>query len=160
MANLLKRASKLFPAMRVKTGTLMAPACTTQLFNDLYLPILSGTGFGVDQLSIYNMTEDQEKDDNVGFIYRKSLLYLVSRSFEENPVAPLLGMKIFENHVQLPTGNHQFIYSTGKTNGASRSASISHGGFDNDIHTMNDVLKRVLGNSPIVRPFTKKDLDY
>jgi hypothetical protein len=49
-----------------------------------------------------------------------------------------------------------FVYSEKK---GKRSASDSHGGFDNDPATMNDVLKRVLGKPPAV-PFTDKNLDY
>ena len=40
-----------------------------------------------------------------------------------------------------------------------RTASTSHGGFDNDPATMNDVLKRILGKLPAA-PFTKDNLDY
>ena len=39
------------------------------------------------------------------------------------------------------------------------SQSGSHGGFDNDIATMNSVLYRILGGAP-TRPFSRHDLNY
>ncbi len=38
--------------------------------------------------------------------------------------------------------------------------SETHGGFDNDPATMNDVLKGVLGTDKPSRPFTEEDLKY
>ena len=38
-----------------------------------------------------------------------------------------------------------------------RSRSTSHGGFDNDKHTMNDVLKAILGR-PAKKPFESKEM--
>ena len=55
---------------------------------------------------------------------------------------------------QLPM---ELVYSSGKH--GRRSASQSHGGFDNDPDTMNDVLRRILGEKPTT-PFTKEVLDY
>jgi hypothetical protein len=37
--------------------------------------------------------------------------------------------------------------------------SRNHGGFDNDAATLNSVLYRILGGTPL-RPFTSRDLDY
>ncbi len=54
-------------------------------------------------------------------------------------------------------GKGVFVYSKGAV--SSRSASVSHGGFDNDVHTMNDILARILGAKP-GRKFTEADLDY
>lgn len=45
-------------------------------------------------------------------------------------------------------------YSDGRN---ALSASTSHGGFDNDPNTMNDILKTILGAAPS-KPFTKTDL--
>jgi hypothetical protein len=90
-------------------------------------------------------------------VYRKSLLYLVSRAFEDNTIAPILGMQKYNNDLSLGNLPVNFVYSKGVSSG--RSASKSHGGFDNDPATMNDVLKRILGKKP-ERPFTKRDLDY
>ena len=39
------------------------------------------------------------------------------------------------------------------------SQSTTHGGFDNDVATMNSVLYRILGGTP-ARPFSRHDLSY
>ncbi len=48
----------------------------------------------------------------------------------------------------------KFAYSDGRN---ALSASTSHGGFDNDPNTMNDILKTILGAASS-KPFTKTDL--
>jgi hypothetical protein len=53
-----------------------------------------------------------------------------------------------------------FHYSKGRVTSGVRTASASHGGFDNDPATMNDVLKTVLGKSKVPHPFTKESLTY
>ena len=39
----------------------------------------------------------------------------------------------------------KFVYADGRN---PRSASTSHGGFDNDPNTMNDILTTILGKKP------------
>ena len=74
-----------FPSSRVNSLSLLAPAATTALFYTHYKPLLETPPnlFGVDAATVYNLTDKLERDDQVTNIYRKSLLYLVSRSFEE-----------------------------------------------------------------------------
>ena len=43
---------------------------------------------------------------------------------------------------------------------ATRTASASHGGFDNDVATLNDILRRTVGAANVKRPFTAEDLTY
>jgi len=104
-------------------------------------------------------------------VYRKSLLYLVSHSFEEQlggvPEedtegkrfgARLLGMQRYSVPIDRSVGKQaEFLYS-GSTKAKGRTSSRSHGGFDNDVPTMNDILKRVLGDPSPIRPFTAQDL--
>jgi hypothetical protein len=108
-------------------------------------------------MRIYNLSEKLEKDDNVAKVYRKSLLYLVSNSFEKTKRLALLGMKKFNGEVQ-PHPNLSFLYSEG-SNSSAVTQSTSHGGFDNDPVTMNDILKNILEDE-IIKPFTKKALDF
>ena len=42
----------------------------------------------------------------------------------------------------------------------ARSRSKSHGGFDNDVDTMNDILRNILAGRPAIREFTGRDLNY
>ena len=152
---LLDRAVKLFPELSFNSCTLLAPAATNKLFNKLYKPLLEDSK--INDLVIYNLTDKLEKDDNVVEVYRKSLLYLVSRAFEEEENTTILGMQKYNRQLDVDDLPVEFIYSKGGQSG--RSISKSHGGFDNDPFTLNDMLKRILGTDP-VRPFTEKDLDY
>ena len=140
------------------TCSLMAPACTVDLYHNTYLPVLQKkTKLKLGEIAIYNLKDELEQDDNVAKIYRKSLLYLVSKAFERVKNKPLLGMENFENLVTSAGPLPQFIYSNGVD--GQRTRSTSHGGFDNDIYTMNHILRRVLGRAP-KQTFTKGDLDY
>jgi hypothetical protein len=53
-----------------------------------------------------------------------------------------------------PRSGLTFIYSDGKR-GVSRCRS--HGGFDNDPGTMNAILRRILGRSPMA-PFQEREM--
>ena len=162
-AYLLNQAVKFSPDLLIKTCSLMAPAATNDLFNQYYKPLVKKSK--ISDLTIYNLTDKLEQDDNVAFVYRKSLLYLVSRSYEEKLTtqsgnelsALLLGMQIYNRQIDIENLPVKFVYSKGGKKG--RSTSKSHGGFDNDPNTLNDIIKRILGENPI-RPFTETDLDY
>lgn len=145
--------------LRISSATLLAPAASTDFFDDYYLPLLSTavTKFGIDNLDIQCLSEKLELDDTVG-PYRKSLLYLVSRAFEESKKMPILGMKKFHNKFS-HHNNLNLIYSNGINGREVRSYSETHGGFDNDIHSMNTILKRILTND-VKRLFVPEDLDY
>jgi hypothetical protein len=101
-----------------------------------------------------------EQDDTVIGIYRKSLLYLISRSFEEDPrPAAILGMENYSKSLAARHRNLRIIFSRGSAPRPRYTQSDSHGGFDNDPLTMNSVLSRVLGGKP-VKPFSKASLQY
>jgi len=161
IAYLLKRLAKVRPELKVSSCSLMAPACTVYDFETYYRPLLESDAgsFGIDKMSIYNLTDELEKDDSVTVAYQKSLLYLVSNAFEEERGEQILGMQKFNEDTQ--TTNLEIIYSNGDMGADIRTASKTHGGFDNDPATMNDILKRVLGvdSNPLVH-FTRKNLKY
>ena len=108
-------------------------------------------------MAIYNLKDELEENDNVAKVYRKSLLYLVSKAFEKVKDKPLLGMENFESMATTVGPQPKFIYSNGVE--GQRTRSKSHGGFDNDVYTMNHILRRVLGGAP-KQPFTIENLDY
>lgn len=156
IAHLLQTLRKT--SVNFKTCSLMAPACTVDLYQKAYLPVLEKeTKLRLGDMSIYNLKNVLELDDNVAKIYQKSLLYLVSRAFERVDDKPLLGMEKFEKLVTTINSQPKFIYSNGVE--GQRTRSTSHGGFDNDIYTMNHILRRVLGEAP-KQPFTKDNLEY
>lgn len=162
IAHLLNALETIAPRLRVTSVSLMAPAASVDLFKTHYHPLLAGpgNGFGIDQMTVYNLSDKLEQEDTVG-PYRKSLLYLVSRAFEEETPQPVLGMQRYSEVLagECTTANLEWVYSHGREAQQPRTLSTAHGGFDNDPPTMNDILQRVLGKAP-KRPFNKSDLNY
>jgi hypothetical protein len=82
---------------------LMAPACTVDFFKQHYEPYLRDKGAlkVQDKVYLYNLTDTQELDDTVSAgiplmpSYSRSLLYLVSRAFEDKPGTAVAGMQAF-----------------------------------------------------------------
>ena len=152
MLNIMKRKSLTFSSC-----SLLAPACSIDLYQSNYLPVLQKKhAVKIADMAIYNLKENLELDDNVAGAYRKSLLYLVSNAFERTHEKPILGMEKFKKQIVSSGNSPTMIYSNG-TSGTTRSTS--HGGFDNDSHTMNHILKRILKGKP-TREFTQDDLDF
>ncbi|MBI1424259.1 MAG: peptidase C1 [Gammaproteobacteria bacterium] len=148
--------------VKVQSCSLLAPAATVALYQSHYAPLLKN-GF-ISNMRVYNLNEKLEEDDNVIQIYRKSLLWLVSRAFEEREddveKVPLLGMEVFSREIDIGALPIEFVYSKGNVDDRKAvTRSTSHGGFDNDPDTMNDILRRILGKKPAVQ-FNKQDLDY
>lgn len=162
-AHLIEALAAANTKLRLASVSLLAPAATVALFKDVYLPRLRDGPFGVDAMHVYNLTDNIEKDDNVAMVYRKSLLYLVSRAFEEeiDPAESLLGMQRYSKELgKLNPARLFFHYSDGHAGPRVHTSSASHGGFDNDPPTMNDVLKTVLGKPSLAHPFTEESLRY
>ena len=137
--------------------SLLAPACTVDFFEQHYEPRLSNQQSEkskIKSLDLYNLNDELEQDDNVAWAYRKSLLYLVSRAFERTGSKPLLGMENYAKNLNVE--GLKLNISTGSGN---ITRSTSHGGFDNDVYTMNAVLKKILKQNA-EKPFTKAELKY
>ncbi|MBT8084425.1 MAG: C1 family peptidase [Woeseia sp.] len=163
-ASLLARLAMNAPENRVASASLLAPAATVELFRQHYLPWLKTRrpAAGIDKLDIYCLNDELEKADSVAGVYRKSILYLVSHAYEEDPLpAPLLGMARYNNRLAARRKNMRVIVSDGDGKGGRGLAtrSRSHAEFDNDVTTMNSVLRRILGKKPAT-PFTEKTLKY
>ncbi len=155
LAWLIKALPKASENATIASCSLMAPAATVDLFRKNFSPEI---GKLIEQLHIYSLSKEFELDDNVAFVYRKSLLYYVSLACEEELGEQIVGM--VEHNEQLPQNrNMRIIISKGEDGSEKRSNSESHGGFDNDPATMNDILKTILGKKP-KRSFEEGDLDY
>lgn len=139
----------------VESCSLMAPACTIDFFKASYAPRLGarGAGLRLKKLNVYNLDDKREKKDQVAFAYRKSLLYLVSRALERSDKKPLLGMQRYSKN--LKGANLKFMYSDGRSGTVTRS--LTHGGFDNDVYTLNHIMRTILGK-PASKPFTEEEL--
>jgi hypothetical protein len=127
---------------------LMAPACTVDFFKTHYGPYLSGRGAMKlqDKVYLYNLTDELEEADTVSAnvpllpSYSRSLLYLVSRAYEEVPGTEIAGMQIYAN--DMPSAVKIEIAYSGPRSG---TASRTHGGFDNDPVTLTTIMSRILG---------------
>jgi hypothetical protein len=138
----------------VSTMSFLAPAVRVQEFKDR---LLKRMGNGVDSLTMYTMKKDLERKDNCAALYRKSLLYLVHFALEAERGDGILGLEeSIRDDEQLMTlfgiggtpGAHEVIFSkTDATSGRSATRSTTHGGFDNDVATMESVVRRVLNVS-------------
>ncbi|MDB5656216.1 MAG: hypothetical protein JWQ94_3829 [Tardiphaga sp.] len=132
---------------------LMAPACTVPFFTEHYSPYLTGNKL-TDKVYLYNLRDAAETADTVESsipltpYYSHSLLYLVSRAFEDRLAGagansddmPLAGMEKFVKG--MPTGPKlQIDYATP----GGTTTSTSHGGFDNDVATLSSIMSRILG---------------
>ncbi|MDE3739538.1 C1 family peptidase [Metapseudomonas resinovorans] len=118
---------------------LFAPACTLELYQTTFLKAL---GHGIRQQTLFVLSDQAEQEDNVAKVYRKSLLYLVSNALDDRQRrVPLLGMQKFQP-AQQPPGSTLVVASTS----GPASRSTSHGGFDNDLQTMDHLLRVVLGS--------------
>jgi len=159
---LLGRMAALTPQTSIASVSLMAPAGTLDLFSSGMQPYLKAPvgSFRIAEMALYNLNDELERDDKVTAAYNKSLLYLVSRAFEEDLPARILGMEKYSKLIERRNLSRLSVhYSKGNVPGARVTASESHGGFDNDPLTMNHILRRVLKKKP-VREFTKDSLAY
>jgi hypothetical protein len=142
----------------VESCTLWAPACTTELFKQHYLPAIKKKH--IKRFALFALSDKAEQDDHCANVYHKSLLYLVSNAFEDQPRIPLfrdgvpiLGMeKFLRKDVELMTlfksDNADLVIApNNKAVGAiDASTALHHGDFDDDDATVKATLRRILGD--------------
>jgi len=126
-----------------ETVNFLAPAVRCDMFDRCVVPaIQSGK---VKKYNQFHMSDDVElKDPTCHAIlgYSRSLLYLVSQSFEKGQATDILGMQKYFQKIapRLPAGSVNEFVSPG-----SDSRSTTHGGFDDDPTTMNKVISLIRG---------------
>lgn len=120
---------------------VLGAACTVAQYDRDLRSALDAETLG--HLTVYNLSEKREMGDSVG-PYSKSLLYLVSRAFEEAVGTPILGMEVHSRNI--PSHKKQTVLYTDGA-GLKRTNAQSHGGYGMDLVTLNDILKTVLGKS-------------
>lgn len=155
LGHLLRALDVLKYKELISSCSLMAPACSLDFYRENYAPRLGKAAAGVvlPALDIYNLDAKLELDDNVAYVYQKSLLFLVSRALERQIDKPILGMERYA--MSLPAHPNLTIRYSDGTNGVT--TSTSHGGFDNDANTMNAILERVLGKKA-EKPFLPSEM--
>ncbi|HMN96961.1 MAG TPA: caspase family protein [Phycisphaerales bacterium] len=170
LAHLIETAAAM-GVPRFPTLSLLAPALTIDDFRRRVMPWWRGGGkggAGFEGLAIFTMRRDIERADHCARVYRKSLLYLIRNALEEAVPTELLGL---EESIRRSSDVASFLGLAGAlgretgdgrrgkasasgeviwspTGGAEEAASASHatshGGFDDDVATMNSLLRRVL----------------
>lgn len=163
----------------IKSVQFMAPAISVKLFKEKLYQHIKENRCPVP--TNYILSDVGERDDKVS-AYGKSLLYLVSNSFERKRNTAILGMERFINaknnkldkevidkdvskmvNSVTDAGWPNLVIAgaapAGQTTGPAISRSSSHGGFDNDPYTLNSVLYRILGKKPS-RQFEVRDLQF
>jgi hypothetical protein len=139
--------------------TLFAPAATVAFFEQTIRPRLTGNTPTVAALHHFLLTDALEQDDDVALLYRKSILYLVSRAYQHpHEEVPIVGMQRYwaDALARMPASARartRTVLATGP-----ESATRKHMDFDNEPVTLNSLMAIVLGQPP-VRPFTAKDLE-
>lgn len=144
----------------VTSLSLWAPACTLQLFNEVYRPVIEKGQVGA--FDLYTLDDATERDDHCANIYHKSLLYLVSAAFEKNPRIPLvrndgtalLGLaRDVDRHVPAAFWNVK-SRNWHRAPASDKSNARHHGDFDNDPETLRATLARItrapVGVAPVL----------
>ena len=143
----------------VESATLWAPAISTALFKEWWQPALGA----ISRFAVFTLDDQTEQNDNCAGIYHKSLLYLVSNSFEETARVPLihpqgepiLGMqKFIEADRALKKlfaagGPAELIIAPNPVsdNAAAASRAMHHGDFDDDTATVQATMARILNKA-------------
>lgn len=125
-----------------ETVNLMAPAVTIDLFDDAVRPWLEKGK--VKRLNEFHLTDVAEQADPTCkpiLYYTRSLLYLVSESFEHGVQTPLLGMeKYFDKYMARHNLKNARSWSSPM---GDASQSTTHGGFDDDKATRDSVISLI-----------------
>jgi hypothetical protein len=121
----------------------LAPAVRVDVFDNTALPAIKKGK--VKQFHQFHLTDDMEQRDPTCkpiLGYSRSLLYLVSKSFEKGATTPIVGMeKYFAAQIAPRKLSNVHVWAAP----GADSRSTTHGGFDNDDTTMNSVLKLIRG---------------
>ncbi len=123
----------------------MAPAVRMDVFKQKVVPaIRSGRVKRYHQFHLEEAMEQKDPTCQALLGYGRSLLYLVSQSFENGTVTPILGMqRYFEQETQL-TGLANVRAWTAP---GDATKSTTHGGFDEDDATLRHIIALIHGKA-------------
>jgi hypothetical protein len=130
--------------VRLDSLSFLAPAIRVDAFDRLLAPRLADGS--VARYQQFHLTEKAEEDDPSCGPYRRSLLSLVSESFEGGRRTPILGIKrYFDAYGGLPAGTVAHVAP------GPASAATTHGGFDDDPATLAQVVAfiKAAGTRPV-----------
>jgi hypothetical protein len=133
--------------VKVRSCSFVAPAVSCAVFRRTLMA--GGTSLGT--FGLHTMSDADERDDNCAKAYSKSLLYLVSESFEDAENRQLLGLArhVREDH----KGGTKHVDAATKTwleanaeldfRRPRLSDPTLHGSYDDDPQTVDAVLRRI-----------------
>lgn len=153
MAKLAERLAAL--SVPIDSISLWAPACTMELFDQTYRPLINSRAIGT--FDLYTLDDATERNDNCADIYHKSLLYLVCNALEAKPRIPLIraqGTPLLGLARDVAEHLGSSFWSTPGRNwyvapGNSHSNATHHGDFDDDAATLRSTLARISGQPPV-----------
>jgi hypothetical protein len=119
--------------MKFESVNFLAPAVRVDTFDRLMRPLIDSKT--VKRYQQFHLSEQAEEDDPTCGPYRRSLLWLVSQSFEGGTETPILGMKRYFDPYSRKLSTAVTQVAPGDT-----SKSSTHGGFDDDRATQSKVI--------------------
>ncbi len=136
-------------ALRFELGSLslIAPAVRVDTFDEQLRPVMAKTGLRV---LLAHLTGPAELEDPTTKPYGHSLLYLVSRAFEDQAETPILGMEkhLVPSIVAYPWGAavSRLASPGGAFRPGDRRTTIdTHGGLDQDPAVQDAVVRHIKG---------------
>lgn len=121
---------------KFESVNFMAPAVTVELFQQTLAPrVKDGTVKQLRSFHLADAAEEQDPTCRPVLGYGRSLLYLVSESFEGQIHTPILGM---EKYFKAATDGLPRVKAWIAPGPASNSTT--HGGFDDDVRTMKCII--------------------
>lgn len=138
----------------VQSLTFWAPAVSVGLFAQTARPLVESGG--IRRFALHTMSDEDERSDACGPLYHKSLLYLVSYSFEDQETKELLGLArhVWEDHQEskndvdarikgwLSTTDPRRQLVLGKPAPEKAGATL-HGAYDDDPAMMKALIARI-----------------
>jgi hypothetical protein len=122
----------------------MAPAVTVELFKETLAPrVKDGTVKQLRSFHLADAAEEQDPTCRPVLGYGRSLLYLVSESFEGEIHTPILGMEKYFN-----AATDGLPHVKAWTAPGPASDSTTHGGFDDDTRTMKGIIDLIKKRAP------------
>ena len=164
-------------SIKVQSLNLFAPACTLDFARKFLAKAFDKGVLDKDRVLFELLSERNERDDHVAGVYRKSLLYLVSRALETEHKTPLLGLQsawdqtgayradTFPRDGQNPSirkwtafwgdtpaphivWDSEVLTATAQAAGGQQMIKSSHGSFDNSIDTLTRSIRLMTGQDP------------
>jgi len=164
--------------LTLSSVNLFAPACTIEFANRTYKHAVEKKVVNINDINIVNLDDEMERNDKSLVLYRKSLLYLVSRAFEDLHKMPLLGLdaawfpenckakesggfhlsqkRVIETWTSfIKKGNKPTLlgrqHSQVKISAKPNYIDLSHGSFDNDIAIIERTIKTIRASKLIYK---------